>query len=173
MGQRPVEIALALGSNIGDKLQNLRLAVCALEEQSILEQVREASVYESDPMYLTDQPTFMNTVVVGHTLLSPQELLAALKSLESNLGRETSVRNGPRLIDLDVILYEDLVISEESLEIPHPRMHERPFVLQPLVDILPDFHHPVTGVAMKDLWATLAANRSLESSLRRVSDRIR
>lgn len=173
MSKGPVEVALALGSNIGDKLCNIRCAVDALEEHAILDRIQEAPVYESDPMYLAEQPAFMNSVVVGVTTLSPLELLAALKSLEVDLGREASVPNGPRLIDLDIVFYGDAVISEEALEVPHPRMQERPFVMQPLADLLPDYHHPVTGLAMKDLWAILAANPSAEGTLKRVSNRIR
>ncbi|MEQ9487501.1 MAG: 2-amino-4-hydroxy-6-hydroxymethyldihydropteridine diphosphokinase [Alphaproteobacteria bacterium] len=167
------KVALALGSNIGDRRQNLRTAVEALEERTIVEDVWEAPVYESDPMYVEDQATFMNSVVVGNTSLTPPALLSALKALENDLGREASIRNGPRLIDLDIIIYDDQVITEETLEIPHPRMHERPFVLQPLSQVWPGWRHPASGATACEMWTDLAALPSAEGSLRKVADRIR
>ena len=168
-----VDVAVALGSNIGDRLNNLRQAVQALEDQALVSGLREAAVYESDPMYLTDQPSFMNSVVAGHTTLEPFELLAALKDLETSLGRQASVRNGPRLIDLDIVLYGHHSISDDVLEVPHPRMHERPFVLQPLADVLPHWTHPVTGDSVNEMWRALAEKTSAEETLSRVADRIR
>lgn len=168
-----VEVAIALGSNIGDKRQNLRQAVNALEDNGYLRHIIEAPVYESEPMYVTEQETFMNSVVVGQTVLSPTALLVALKNLECALGRQLSYRNGPRLIDLDIVLYGDNVVSEASLEIPHPRMPERPFVLQPLENVLPGWIHPVTGQSVKTLWQELQAASSGGETFRVVSDRIR
>jgi len=173
MTPEKIVVALALGSNIGDKRQNLQQAVEALEERKILSQIREAPVYESDPMYLIDQPAFMNSVVVGHTALSPLDMLSALKRLETDIGRRVSVRNGPRLIDLDIILHGNSLTSDDILEIPHPRMHERPFVLQPLADILPNWQHPVTGVSIHDMWALLASHSPADGALRKVADSIR
>lgn len=167
------KVAVALGSNIGDRRQNLETAVRALEDRAVLDDIREAPVYESDPMYVEDQATFMNSVVTGNTALTPATLLSALKTLENDLGREVSVRNGPRLIDLDIVIYGNQVISEETLEIPHPRMHERPFVLQPLSQVWPDWRHPVAGATAREMWAGLAATPSAEGSLRKVADRIR
>ncbi len=169
----PADVVLALGSNIGDRLQNLRRAVDMLEDRKIIRKTSEGPVYESDPMYLEDQAAFMNSVIVGQTALAPLALLAALKALEHDLGREASVRNGPRLIDLDIVAYGDRMISEETLQVPHPRMHERPFVLQPLSDIRPNWRHPATAATAREMWADLAATTPAAETLRKVADRVR
>lgn len=133
-------IYLALGSNLGDRRANIAAAVARLAPDVAVE--RASSLYETEPAYLLDQPRFLNAALRGRTALAPEALLALLKRIERELGREAGVRNGPRVIDLDILLYGDLVLDSEALTIPHPRMAERPFVLVPLAEIAPDLTPP-------------------------------
>lgn len=133
-------VTLALGTNLGDRLSNLRTAVSALAPAVTV--LAQSPVYETPPWGVTDQPAFLNMVVKGETHQTPQELLKYLKTLETTLGRLPSVRYGPRLIDVDILFYDDLVLDTPELTIPHPRLHERAFVLVPLADLEPAFVHP-------------------------------
>jgi 2-amino-4-hydroxy-6-hydroxymethyldihydropteridine diphosphokinase len=134
-------IYLALGTNLGDRAENLRRALAALPPAFTVEAA--SPIYETAPMYVTAQPNFLNMACRAQTALLPLEALRALKLLETALGREADIRFGPRLIDLDLLFYEDLVFQSPELALPHPRLHERAFVLVPLADIAPDFVHPV------------------------------
>ena len=142
-------IHLALGTNLGDRMQNLRRAVAALPPDVRVTAL--SSVYETPPWGYTDQPAFLNMALEGKTELDPLALLAFLKKLETELGREKTFRNGPRLIDMDILLYDDLVFDQNDLIIPHPRLHERAFVLVPLNDIAPDLIHLVLKRTVRDL----------------------
>lgn len=126
---------LALGSNLGDRFENLRQARKELSMQITLEKC--SSIYETPPWGFEDQPAFLNQVVIGKTHLTPEDLLKFVKKIESDLGRILTFKNGPRLIDIDILLYADLVVEMENLIIPHPRMLERGFVLMPLAEIDP------------------------------------
>lgn len=135
------DIYLALGTNLGDRLANLRAAIAALAPQVRAE--AESRIYETPPWGFLDQPAFLNMAIRAQTDLPPADLLAFLKQLETDLGREPTFRNGPRLIDIDILFYDDLILDTPPLVIPHPRLHERDFVLVPLADIAPNFVHPV------------------------------
>ena len=132
---------LALGSNLGDRLANLQAAIAALHPEARVLQI--SPVYETPPWGYTDQPAFLNQVVQAETTLTPAGLLKKLKHIEARLGRRATFRNGPRLIDLDILFYDDLVLDNPGLAIPHPRLAERAFVLVPLADLAPDWPHPV------------------------------
>ena len=136
-------VFIALGTNLGDREENLRKALACLE--SFVHLLACSGVYETPPWGFTDQPWFLNMAVEGDTSLSPADLLTRLKQLEKDLGREPGFRFGPRLIDLDILFYDNLILKTAELEIPHPRLEERSFVLAPLADLAPDFQHPVTG----------------------------
>lgn len=140
----PVPVAIALGSNLGARLANLRCAVGALRFRV---EVRQCSaVYESEPMYVESQPPFLNACCVGETCLPACDLLRVLQELEREAGRTGGgCRFGPRELDLDLLLYGDAVIREEGLRVPHPGMPERPFVLWPLAEIAGDWVHPESG----------------------------
>lgn len=147
---------LALGSNLGDRRANLQSALQALLPAVL---VRRASpVYETPPWGLTEQPAFLNMVVEAETGLPPLDLLAHLKRLETQLGRLPSVRYGPRSIDMDILFYDDLVLDSPGLTIPHPRLHERAFVLVPLADLAPDLVHPRLGQTVRDLLTAVDAS---------------
>lgn len=131
---------LGVGTNLGDRMENLRAALVRLEPSMRVQSV--SSVYETEPWGVTDQPRFLNLVVEGETELEPLALLDALKRTEREMGRGPGERYGPRVIDLDILLYDNLEFRSDRLEIPHPRLAERRFVLVPLAEIAPDIIHP-------------------------------
>jgi 2-amino-4-hydroxy-6-hydroxymethyldihydropteridine diphosphokinase len=142
-------VYLALGTNLGDRLANLKQAIASLTPQ--MEVKAKSSVYETPPWGYEDQPKFLNQVVKVKTYLEPEALLKHLKRLEVALGRKESFQNGPRLIDIDVLFFDDTVVNTSSLVIPHPRLHERAFVLLPLMDIAPDLVHPVNKKSVSEM----------------------
>jgi 2-amino-4-hydroxy-6-hydroxymethyldihydropteridine diphosphokinase len=144
-------VYLALGSNLGDRLSNLKQAIAALPPQ--MEVKTKSSIYETMPWGYKDQPKFLNQVIKANTYLDPEPLLKHLKRLEVALGRKESFPNGPRLIDMDILFYNNLVLNSPSLVIPHPRLHERGFVLLPLREISPDLVHPVNKKSVREMVA--------------------
>ena len=133
-------VFIALGTNLGDRLANLRTAIDSLAPEIRVN--RESTIYETPPWGFTEQPAFLNMVIEAETSLEPRALLHYLKEKEAVLGRVKSFRNGPRQIDLDILFYDNLILDEENLTIPHPRLHERGFVLVPLAEIAPQLEHP-------------------------------
>ncbi len=136
-------ICLGLGSNIGDRAANLGEAVARLAAWPGIRVDRVSALYETAPVGLTDQPDFLNAVAVVATTLSPHELLSACLAVEKEMGRVRLVRWGPRVIDIDVLLYGGVALDTPELVLPHPRFHERCFVLVPLAEVAPDL--PVYG----------------------------
>jgi len=144
------KIYLALGSNIGDRETNLRAAIQSISTADIT-MLRESPIYETEPVGYTSQRWFLNMVVEAETALFPLQLLARTSKIERALGRVRAVRNGPRSIDIDILLYANAVVDTARLEIPHPRMHERRFVLAPLSDLAPDLRHPLLRQTVRQL----------------------
>ena len=133
-------VYLSLGSNLGDREKNLRTAIAALADAKA-RVIRVSSFYETEPVDLREQPWFLNCAVQAETELPPLELLRALRAIESQMGSKKLVPKGPRLIDLDILLYGDEIIDTPELQVPHPRMLMRRFVLMPLAEIAPNFKH--------------------------------
>jgi 2-amino-4-hydroxy-6-hydroxymethyldihydropteridine diphosphokinase len=146
-------IFLALGSNIENRKQHIETAIVLLREK--VHDIIVAPLYETKPRYFEDQQNFLNTVLSGYTDLEPRELLQFTKAVQKEVGRVERFRNGPREIDIDILFYDNVVYKDEELEIPHPRLQERDFVLQPFSDINPDFSHPVLKKTIRELLATL------------------
>jgi 2-amino-4-hydroxy-6-hydroxymethyldihydropteridine diphosphokinase len=142
-------IYISLGSNLGDRLANLRNAMTNISPK--VKTVAQSSVYETEPWGYSDQPSFLNQIIKANTDLAPFDLLAFFKEIEVSMGRQETFRFGPRLIDLDILFYDDLVLNTPKLTIPHPRIIERAFVLIPLVEIAPDLYHPVIGKTIQQL----------------------
>ena len=146
-------IYLSLGSNLDDRYAALQAALAAFPPTVTV--LAESPIYETPPWGVTDQPAFLNMVVRAETHLTPLALLALLKRLEAQLGRLPSIRYGPRKIDLDILFYDELILDTPELTIPHPRLHERAFVLVPLADLAPGLVHPVLGRSIRDLLAAV------------------
>jgi 2-amino-4-hydroxy-6-hydroxymethyldihydropteridine diphosphokinase len=145
---------LSLGSNLGDRAANLRAAVAQLEVAGKLLAV--SSLYETQPVDLPDQPWFLNCVAAIETGKTPRELLQLALQIEAAMGRLRMRKKGPRNIDIDVVLFGDLVVDEPGLRIPHPAMQQRRFVLEPLVEIAPEARHRELGKTARELLAELA-----------------
>jgi 2-amino-4-hydroxy-6-hydroxymethyldihydropteridine diphosphokinase len=148
-------VYIGIGSNTGNKEENCLNAINLLSARGIPVR-RRSSLYETEPWGVKDQPSFVNATVEAETDLTPQELIVALKSIEKEMGRQETYRWGPRAIDLDILLYNDLVIDEPDLTIPHPYLHQREFVLKPLSEIAPDKIHPVLKKTIRTLLAEVA-----------------
>lgn len=135
-------VIFSLGSNIGDREHHLEQARAGL--QDFMTDFKVSRVIETAPQYVTDQPVFLNQVVMGNTDVAPTEIVALTKSLQQQIGRTKTYQNGPREIDIDILYYDDFVINTADLVIPHPRIAERLFVLEPLCELAPDWVCPVT-----------------------------
>ncbi|MGD8583769.1 MAG: dihydropteroate synthase [Chloroflexota bacterium] len=154
-------VYLALGANLGRRRETLQRAVNALGEFTAVEAI--SPIYETEPWGVVDQPAFLNLCLAARTQLSPAELLSAVKSIEKRLGREEGQRWGPRLIDIDIILFGDRIYEDSRITIPHPRFHERAFVLVPLADIASEMVDPGSGKTITQLLQ--AVDRSTASRL--------
>lgn len=153
---------IGLGSNIGDKTGNLKRAIEELGKVSGSEVLAVSSFYKTEPVGGVEQDWFINAVAKIETGLSPRELLKALLDIERNLGRIRDTKWGPRIIDLDILLYDDLVIEEEGLAVPHPYLHERGFALAPLAEIAPAYVHPRLKKSISELLSVLKGSKKIE-----------
>ena len=145
-------VYIALGSNLGDRVENLLLA----RERIVSAHIRlsrASSIYETAPREVVDQPWFLNQVVAAETTLFPRQLLARLLRIEQEMGRRRTIDKGPRIIDLDILLFGDVVIHAAGLEIPHPRIAERRFVLEPLAELAPQLRPPRSRDTVREMLA--------------------
>ena len=146
---------IGMGSNLGDRRVILEGAVGAVSDLEGVEVVAVSSVYETAPVGVTDQPDFLNMVIGVETSWGARELLDRLLGVEIGFGRERKERWGPRTLDLDLLLFGDMVIDEPGLTVPHPEMTNRRFVLEPLAEIAPGVVHPVSGLTAMEMWREL------------------
>ena len=145
-------VYLSLGSNVGNRAKNLQDAIAALHKANV-QVVCVSSVYETEPVDYLDQAWFLNIAVEAKTELSALDLLYALRGIETQMGSKKAIPKGPRLIDMDILLYGDKVFDTPELQIPHPRMHLRRFVLEPLAEIAPDVRNPVSSQTVSEMLA--------------------
>jgi 2-amino-4-hydroxy-6-hydroxymethyldihydropteridine diphosphokinase len=145
---------ICIGSNLGRREENCLRAIELLKEEGIT-LVRRSSVYETDPWGIKDQPRFLNMAVEIETDMEPVQLINTLNTIEQKVGRKKTHRWGPRVVDLDILLFDDIVMDEADLKIPHPLMHERAFVLEPLNEIAPLVKHPALKKTVSELFRLL------------------
>jgi 2-amino-4-hydroxy-6-hydroxymethyldihydropteridine diphosphokinase len=157
-------VYLSLGSNVGDREAHLREAIERLEAADI-RILRCSAIFETEPQDVKEQGWFLNAVVEVETELFPMQLLARAQKIERDLGRQRLKQGGPRTIDIDILLYGSVVIRTPQLEIPHPRMTARRFVLEPLAQLAPDLVHPVTGQAVSAMLAQIQGQPVLQTRL--------
>jgi 2-amino-4-hydroxy-6-hydroxymethyldihydropteridine diphosphokinase len=151
---------IGIGANLGDARQHVNLAIAALDHLPNTRLVASSSLYRTAPMGYLDQPDFVNAVAAVDTQLDPHALLAALREIETRHGRVRDFKDAPRTLDLDVLLYEQLTLADEVLHVPHPRMHERAFVLAPLAEIAPEANIPNLGGVAE--WLGRCADQQIE-----------
>lgn len=144
------QVFLGLGSNMGDKEKNIRDALSLLSEICLI--IKQSRLYLTEPVGGVTQDWFLNCAVEVETMLDPAELFVRLKAIERQLGRTTTVKNGPRPIDIDILFYADLILKTKDLDIPHPRIQERLFVLRPLMDLDAEFIHPLQKKSIQEMY---------------------
>jgi len=154
-------VYIGIGSNLGDRQENCLHAIELLQKKGIVV-TKKSSLYETEPWGYKDQPQFINMAIEIETEFNPEELLTVLKNIEREMGREESFRWGPRKVDLDILLFDTIILTEDSLEIPHPLLHKRYFVLRPLCEIASDILHPLLKVSIFDLLQQLC-KKSLDT----------
>ncbi len=155
----PQLVYLSLGSNVGDREAQLRDAVARLGAAGRV--VALSSVYETEPVELTGQPWFLNCAVALETEKSPEELMTAILDIEQEMGRRRLLRKGPRSIDIDILLFGGTIMDSTELTIPHPAMHQRRFVLEPLAEIAPELQHPVLKKTIRELLDALPPGQAV------------
>jgi 2-amino-4-hydroxy-6-hydroxymethyldihydropteridine diphosphokinase len=147
----PAQVFAGIGGNVGDTAHTLSAAVARIERESSVRVLASSPVYRNPPVGPQDQPDYLNAVIELEVLLSPQDLLSLFLAVEMEFGRVRAIRWGPRTLDLDILTYGDRIVDEPGLTIPHPHMHERPFVLVPLADLNPHAVHPVLNQSYCDM----------------------
>jgi len=150
-------VYMSLGSNVGDRGEQLRRAISRIAEHGHVRSV--SSFYETEPVEVSDQPWFLNCAVALETSEPPERLMAALLEIEREMGRKRIRKKGPRNVDIDILLYADLVVNTPELTVPHPAMASRRFVLEPLAEIAAEVRHPVVGKTVRDLLEELPAGQ--------------
>jgi 2-amino-4-hydroxy-6-hydroxymethyldihydropteridine diphosphokinase len=159
----PIEAYIALGSNIEPRGHYIQQAMNLISDHPQIEVIEMSSVYETQPVGGPEQGPYLNAVTKIRTTLAPMELLSALQKIEKDLGRKRTVHWGPRTIDLDILLYGEEIISNDRLIVPHPLMHERRFVMQPLAQIAPDVIHPILQMSAKTILDSLGEGEEDET----------
>jgi len=161
-------VYLSLGSNLGDRAGQIAEAIRRLEEEGNV--VLVSSFYETEPVDFTDQPWFVNCALALETTQLPKPLMATLLRIEREMGRQRTQTKSPRIIDIDILLFGDTVVDLPELTIPHPAMHQRRFVLEPLAEIAPEARHPVLKKTIRQLLAALPEGQAVRKIQTRATD---
>jgi 2-amino-4-hydroxy-6-hydroxymethyldihydropteridine diphosphokinase len=161
-------VYLSLGSNLGDRETHLRDAIAHLPTEGCVMSV--SSFYETEPVEFADQAWFLNCAVALETTRTPEQLMAAMLNIEHEMGRQRIQKKGPRIIDIDILLFGDLILDSPPLTIPHPAMHDRRFVLQPLAEIAPAVQHPVLKKTVRELLDALPAGQTVRRVIAKAND---
>ncbi len=156
------KVYIGLGSNIGDKSENIRQALKLIDQINSVSVKKVSSFYETEPVGYEDQDWFVNAVAEIEADLSPEALLDTLKKIEKFIGRKDRIRWGPREIDVDILFYDQMIINTPHLIIPHPRLHERAFVLVPLAEIAKDFVHPIMNKTITELLGEIKSQKTVK-----------
>jgi 2-amino-4-hydroxy-6-hydroxymethyldihydropteridine diphosphokinase len=164
-----VDVYLSLGSNLGNRRANLKKALGLLGDS--VEIVKVSSVYDTEPVGVGEQPRFLNLMCCVNTNIGPMQLLSLIKGIEAGMGRDPSLRDAPRIIDIDIIFYGDTIIESPDLIIPHPRMRDRAFVLVPFGEIAPEVVHPESGERIDELAARVEGAEGVVKKGRLEDDR--
>lgn len=162
MKKKTSTVYVGLGSNIGNKVENCQKAIEKVQQNNKITIIKVSSLYKTEPIGYNNQDWFINCVLELHTLLIPDELLSIFKQIEKDLKRVNNIKWGPRTIDLDLLLYNNLIINKSNLQIPHPQMHRRSFVLTPLSEIAPDIIHPIFSKTAMELLQNLKDEQKVE-----------
>ena len=164
----PALVYLSLGSNVGDRELQLRDALRRLGANGRV--VAVSSFYETEPVEFTDQAWFLNCVVALETTETPEQLMMALLQIEQQMGRRRIQKKGPRAIDIDILLFDEAIVDSPALTIPHPAMHQRRFVLEPLAEIAPEVRHPVLEKTIRELLEALPAGQIVRRFIAQAND---
>ena len=151
MNPHEVTSYLGLGSNLGNRIKNLEIVILALSKHSDIQVTASSSFYETEPVGYKEQKWFINQVIQIKTSLSPKDLLDVTQKMEERFGRRRTIRWGPRTVDIDILLYGNLIMNNSSLSIPHPHLTKRRFVLVPLAEIAPSIIHPLLGESIRKI----------------------
>lgn len=151
------KIVLSFGSNLGNRIKNIEKAIILLKRFNVRPE-KFSSFYLTKPIGFPFQPSFINAVGLFHTNFSPYELLELIRKIERNFYRSRFFKDAPRFLDIDILFYNSQIIDDENLKIPHPRILERNFVLIPLLEIIPDFYHPLAKKTLKELTKNINLN---------------
>ncbi len=156
---KPSRVYLSLGSNVGDRATQLRSALARLETTGRV--VAVSSFYETEPMEFTQQPWFLNCAAALETTQTPQQLMSSILRIEQEMGRQRLQKKGPRTIDIDILVFDSAVVNSSELTIPHPALHQRRFVLEPLAEIAPEVLHPTLKKTVRELLAALPEGQTV------------
>ncbi len=165
---KPSLAYLSLGSNVGDRAAQLRSALARLETSGRVAAV--SSFYETEPMEFTQQPWFLNCAVALETTQTPQQLMTSILHIEQAMGRQRLQKKGPRSIDIDILLFDDAVVNSSELTVPHPALHRRRFVLEPLAEIAPNALHPVLNKTIRELLDALPEGQAVRKLRKPATD---
>ena len=158
-----VNVYIGIGSNLGNEEDNIKKSIGLIGRK--LKVLKISSLYETEPVGYEKQNWFLNCIIEASTTLTPQGLLGFLQSIEKVFGRIATIKNGPRIIDLDILFYGNRVINQKNLIVPHPRLHQRLFVLKPLNEISPDFIHPILKKSIKELYSEIDKSKIVRLSI--------